>query len=113
MVDAGSLNTIVETFVDSPAFEGNMEHLIGGLESLGTRLPLSAVRACERATDVSGNELGDIRTTRAAVAQSLVAVVLRLYRQGDEATRRRCLDLVDRLIEMNAHGLDAALAEER
>jgi hypothetical protein len=39
--------------------------------------------------------------------------VLRLYGQGDPEARRRCLDIIDRLTELNVYGVNDALAEER
>jgi hypothetical protein len=43
----------------------------------------------------------------------LITVVLRLYRQGDATIRKRCLDIIDRLADLNAYGIAAALEAER
>jgi hypothetical protein len=43
----------------------------------------------------------------------LVAVVLRLYRQGDKRTRADCLDIIDRLTDINGYGIFRAPADER
>jgi len=77
------------------------------------RLPASALEVCERAVDRSGGELADIRTARSAVGLDLIAVVLRLYRQGGPDARRRCLDIIDRLTELGVYGVSDALADER
>jgi hypothetical protein len=39
--------------------------------------------------------------------------LLRVYRQGDDHQRQRCLDVIDRLSEFNAYGLADALAGVR
>jgi hypothetical protein len=59
---------------------------------------------------VSGS---DIRTARSLAGRSLVVVVLRLYRQGHADLRARCLDLIDRLTELNAYGVADVLDAER
>jgi hypothetical protein len=90
-----------------------MDDLINGLEKLGTRLPPSTLRVCALAVDVGGPELGDIRLARSLVGRDLIGVVLRLYRQGDERTRAGCLDIIDRLTDINAYDIERALANER
>ena len=77
------------------------------------RLPASTLEACRRAVGTTGNDLGNITTARAGLGQDIVTIVLRLYRQGDEATRAGCLDIIDSLTDANAYGVDEALAEER
>ncbi|MFE5738866.1 hypothetical protein [Streptomyces celluloflavus] len=44
---------------------------------------------------------------------SFLETVLRLYRQGDLATRAQCLDIIDDLYRVDARGLNAALSGER
>ena len=61
----------------------------------------------------TGLDNSSIRTARAGLGQDIVTIVLRLYRQGDEATRSACLDVVDRLMDAGAHGVAEALADER
>ena len=39
--------------------------------------------------------------------------MLRLYRQGDQDTRVRCLDIIDRLAEFNLYDLERTLDSER
>jgi hypothetical protein len=104
---------LIEAFIRSAAFGDNMDDLIDSLEKLGTRLPASALEACERAVEAGGRELGDIRSARATVGGDLITVVLRLYRQGDAQTRSRCLDIIDCLTDLNVYGVDRALADER
>lgn len=108
-----ALDELIDSFVRSAAFRDNLEHLIDALEKLGSRLPASALAACEQAVAAGGNELGDIRSARATIGSDLIAVILRLYRQGDSQARARCLDVIDRLTDLNAYGIDSALADER
>jgi hypothetical protein len=97
----------------SVAFSEHFDHLVRSLERLTTVLPATAIMACERTLDVAGDELGDIRTRRAAAGRDLITVVLRLYRQGDAELRNRCLDVIDRLTDSNAFGVTEALEAER
>lgn len=108
-----AVNSLIEAFIRSAAFAQNMDGLIDALEASGTRLPASALEVCERAVDTSGRELGDIRTARHLAGRDLITVVLRLYRQGSPEARRRCLDIIDRLTELNVYGVNDALAKER
>lgn len=112
-VATDTVDGLIEAFVRSASFPEHMEHLFDALADLGTRLPKSTLDACQRAVELSGNGLGDIRTARAGLGQDIVPIVLRLYRQGDEATRSACLDVVDRLMDAGAHGVAEALADER
>lgn len=77
------------------------------------QLPTAALEACEMAVASAGADVSDIRSAHAALAPDVLAVVLRLYRSGNEDVRSRCLDVVDRLSEAGAYGLTDALAAER
>ena len=112
-VAADTVDGLIEAFVRSASFPEHMDHLFDALGDLGTRLPKSTLDACQRAVELSGTGLGDIRTARAGLGQDIVTIVLRLYRQGDDATRSACLDVVDRLMDAGAHGVADALADER
>ncbi|WP_280300753.1 hypothetical protein [Nocardia abscessus] len=104
---------LVDDFLASPAFTENIETLIDGLENLGTRLPRAALQACEKGIETAGTGLGSLQGRGSYVGREITTIVLRLYRQADEITRTRCLDIIDRLFDLNAYGLDKALAEER
>ena len=108
-----AVEPLLEPFVNSLAFAENFGIALSTLEESTQVLPEGALEVCERATDVAGRNLGDIRTAHAAVAGPLISVVLRLYRPGNEATRRRCLDVIDKLSEAGAFGLDQKLDEMR
>lgn len=104
---------IIAAFVDSTAYDEHLENLFIFLDDSVRLLPAVALLACERAVEIAGQELGDIRTARAATSNHIVNVVLRLYRQGGKDTRSRCLNVIDRLSAAGAYGLEQALADER
>jgi len=112
-IDPATAQVLVETFVASAAYEEHFDQLFDALDRSTQLLPEATMTACERAVEIAGHELGDMRTRRAATSDDLIAVVLRLYRQGDDTRRRRCLDVIDKLSEAGAYGLEQALADER
>jgi HEAT repeat protein len=105
--------TLITAFVTSAAYDDHLEDLFIALGDSTRLLPAAALPACERAVEVAGRELGDLRTARAAMSNHVINVVLRLYRQGDKRTRERCLDVIDGLSAAGAYGLEQALASER
>ena len=104
-IAASDLDRLIDTFVSSAAFPQQMRSLIDALEQLPSTLPASSITVCERAVEIAGEGM--------ATASSLIAVVLRLYRQGDADLRSRCLDIVDRLTEFSVYDLEPALNDER
>ncbi|PWU61871.1 hypothetical protein DLE60_03495 [Micromonospora globispora] len=105
--------TLITAFVTSAAYDDHFEELFIALDDSTRLLPAGALPACERAVEIAGRELGDIRTARAAMSNHVINVVLRLYRQGDRPTRERCLNVIDSLAAAGAYGLEQALAGER
>lgn len=85
----------------------------GAAPERSSSLPVAALELCEVAVDPAGAGASDSQTARAALARDALAVVLRLYRSGDNGVRSRCLDVIDRLSGIGAHGLTDALAAER
>ncbi|MGW0868986.1 hypothetical protein ACWD3Z_00705 [Streptomyces sp. NPDC002740] len=104
---------LVSAFLDSDAFPDHLEHLAFALYDHTGPLPTVAIDACERIVQHAGKDLGDLRTHRAADGHYLVSAVLRLYRQSPRPQRIRCLDIIDRLSQAGAYGLNAALENER
>ncbi len=111
--DAATAEMLVASFTASAAYEAHFDELFFALDDSTRLLPKASITACERAVEIAGHELGDIRTHHAATSNNIVAVVLRLYRQGDKSMRVRCLDIIDRLSEAGAYGLEEAIATER
>lgn len=66
---------------------------------------------CEKFIDSYGS-VADIRTLIAAKADEVSELLIRVYSQSQsQALRSRCLDLVDRLTQIGAYGLDKALQQ--
>ncbi len=112
-LDAADAERLIGGLLDSPALEQAIDGLIHTLAELDGALPPSSLTVCERTVGIKGTELGDIRTSAAVIGRDLVSLVLRLYRQSDAPERARCLDIVDRLVEIDAYDAMQALDEER
>jgi hypothetical protein len=104
---------LLRSFIDSLAYAEHFDIPISALATSTQILPDATIAACERAIALAGNALGDITTRHPITADYLISIVLRLYRQGDAATRLRCLDLIDQLSESRAYDLDQKLDEMR
>lgn len=112
-LDAATAQALVGSFTTSAAYENHFDSLFFALNRSTHLLPEATITACERAIEVAGTELADIRTRHAATSDDVIAVVLRLYRQGNGGMRVRCLDAIDKLSELGALGLEQALGKER
>ena len=111
--DIASAQALVASFTTSKAFEDHFEKVFYGLDRIEQLLPEAAIGACERAVEISGKDLGDIRTSRAGVGGQLINILVRLYRQVNDGVRPRVLDVIDKLCETDVHGLREALAQAR
>ena len=112
-LDQQSADLLLKEFIASAAFPEHTDNLFASLDRSTALLPPSAIDACERYLESAGAELGDIRTSGPLVSRHLVAIVLRLYKQGNNSTRSRCLDLIHKLADLGAYGLEGALDQER
>jgi hypothetical protein len=110
-LDQQTAEMIVQEFMKSPSFRNHMGNLFASLEQSTTLLPPSTIDACERAVASVAPEFGG--TAQYIGSFHLVSIVLRLYKQGNEGIRRRCLDVIDRLSDLGAYGLEEALDQER
>lgn len=105
--------TLVQGFLPSKAFPEHFDELIHSLQSVESIDGELALQACERAIAIVGAEISDFRTARSTMGQPIMVAILRVYRQGDNSQRQRCLDVIDRLSELNAYGVVQALNEVR
>ncbi|MFJ2620155.1 AAA family ATPase [Glutamicibacter sp. NPDC087344] len=112
-IDQQTAEMLVKEFMESLAFSQHGGNLFASLEESTTVLPPSTIDACERFVKSEVPEPGGTRVRPAMGGSHLVAVVLRLYKQGSEDIRRRCLNVIDRLSDMDAFGLEGALDQER
>ena len=101
---------LIAQFVSSDAFQQNYVHLIMALEETTAKLPEVTLTACERFIDFAGPASSDIGTGTAFSADSVTKLTLRIYQQStDDTIRARCLNLIDKLMEHSAYGIDEAL----
>ncbi|MCY3567980.1 MAG: hypothetical protein OXH38_05095 [Chloroflexi bacterium] len=108
-VPAAELEDLLDALTESSAFPQHMDSLMYALEQLPAEMPANAITACERAVEIAGADLADPSTSSSLAGIHLTTVVLRLYRQGDQDTRVRCLDIIDRLAEFNPYDLEPTL----
>ena len=112
-VPASEMEGLIDALSESSAFPQHMDSLMYALEQLPAEMPTNAIIACEHAVEITGADLADPSTSSSLASLHLTTVVLRLYRQGDQDTRVRCLDVIDRLAEFNLYDLGPALDDER
>lgn len=101
---------LIAQFVSSDAFQQNYTHLMMALEGTTAELPQVTLTACERFVDFAGPASSDIGTGTAWSADTVTKLTLRIYQQSKEDTiRARSLNLIDRLMENSAYGINEAL----
>ena len=80
------------------------------LEESTAKLPEVTLTACERFVDIAGLASSDIGTGTAWSADTVTKLTLRIYQQSTEdAIRSRSLNLIDKLMENSAYGINEAL----
>jgi hypothetical protein len=104
---------LLRAFAGSPAFAEHPDIASAALDNSTQILPDAALMVCEQAVTAVGQSLGDLRTRHPVTANQILSILLRLYRQGDSAMRRSCLDVIDQLSEYRAFDLDEKLDEIR
>ena len=103
---------LIARFVSSDAFASNTFPLLVALERTTAKLPEVTLLACERFIDIVRLAAGDIRTSEAGDADTVIKLTLRTYQpSSDGAIRARCLDLIDKLMQNGAYGIQDALEE--
>ena len=111
-VDLVGYEHLIAQFVLSGAFPKSRFPMLIALERTTAKLPEVTLSACERFINVTGLAAGDISTREAGDANTVIKLTLRTYQQSsDEAIRARCLDLIDKLMEHGAYGINDALEE--
>ena len=101
---------LIAQFVSSDAFQQNYVHLMMALEETTAKLPEVTLSACERFVDMAGRKTSNTGTEAAWDADTVAKLTLRAYQQSSEDTiRARSLNLVDKLMENSAYGIDEAL----
>ncbi|MBE9160078.1 ATP-binding protein [Nodosilinea sp. LEGE 06152] len=107
--ELGNYTDLVQAFVDSSAFKANCHDLIYALEKTTAKLPNVTCLVCEKFVDSFDS---DTHTGSAADADIISELLIRVYSQSKEqALQSRCLDVVDRMAQFGAYGLDKALQQ--
>jgi len=102
---------LLAALADSPALQDDPGAVFQSLESARKPLPKSVLNLCEGFVEAHGASLSDMSTAAAADATHIVQLAIRLHAQhADPETRRRCLDLIDRLVVLGVYGIDQNLA---
>lgn len=103
---------LIEKFVNSPAFSTSCDSLIRALEKTTAKLPEITCLVCEKFVDSFGIQSGDIRTGSAGDSRIISKLLIRVYSQNvrKDELQSRCLNVVDRMLEIGSYGLDKALS---
>jgi hypothetical protein len=101
---------LISRFIASPAFAENSSMLLRAIAvspSVSARVEL---QACNRYLEIVGSAARDIRTRAGSSAGDVGRIVVRAHDHGDPETRQTALDVIDRLIEVGAFGVNDAIA---
>ena len=102
---------LIAAFADSVSLHEHAGTVLHELEMARQPLPAVVLDLCERFVHAHGAALGDITTAAAGDAMYVTRLAVRLHGQYTHPdTRRRCLDLIDQLVALGAHGIDEGLA---
>lgn len=101
---------LIAQFVSSKAFQQKYYPLLNALEETTAELPEVTLTVCERFVEFAGPASSDIGTGTAFSADTVTKLTLRIYQQNKEHTiRARSLNLIDKLMENSAYGINRAL----
>jgi len=101
---------LIEAFVQSRAFAKHYHEVIYPLTQTTSLLSAVTCVVCERFLEIVGFDAADIRTGSSADAHQVSQLIVRVYSQTtDSALQTRCLDVIDRMTEIGAYGLEDAL----
>jgi hypothetical protein len=100
---------MIVALTDSPALVDGAGTVLHSLESSRQPLPPEVLDLCEAWVNAHRTSISDIATA-AGDAMFVVRLTLRMHAQHTEPTlRSRCLDLIDELVVLRAHGVDGDL----
>jgi len=101
---------LIRTYIDSPAFSDGAEQLLYALEKSTAILPDVVCEISNKIMDQAAAEGSSLLSRHDLYL--LPELVLRVYRQTDDtATKARCLDTMDRMLEMGISGLESELSK--
>ena len=110
--ELGNFGDLMAAFVNSAAYAKHSANLVYALHESPFAPPEVICLASERFIGIAGASAGDISQAVAGDARLLSELVLRAYAStSDEPTTSRCLDAIDKLLEVSAYGIEEALRE--
>jgi hypothetical protein len=111
--ELGDYISLVEAFVDSPAFSTDDNNLIHALEETTAKLSDAVTyRVCDRFLEGLRSDDSDVRQRAGIKADKVSKLLLKLYNQSkDQELQLRCLNLIDFMSQMEVYGLAEALTE--
>ncbi len=111
--ELGDYISLVEAFVDSPAFFSDDYNLIHALEETTAKLPEAVTyRVCNRFIEGLKSDDADVSQRGRLEADKVSKLLLQLYSQSkDQELQLHCLDLIDFMTEMEVYGLAEALMQ--
>jgi len=106
------LRSFIEEFLASPSLLDSAEHLIKYVKTLAPDEHDLALRVTTRVLDVAGNQVVDIRTSKALLEQDLVQLPLTVYTHSvDPAMKSRAMDALEQLLLLDSRVAQEALAD--
>ena len=107
-----SYESLIDAFVQSPAFDEGHHSLIHALTQTTARMPSAILSAAETFIAIFGSDAADIRTGVSGYSTDIAQLALRVYKQETAPSmRQRCLGLIDKLVEAQAHGAGSVIEE--
>jgi hypothetical protein len=106
------LQDMIARFIESPCFEVETDRLLHSLKESNVELPHIICRAAERILEFLGEEGAHIFHHGSMIAHDIATLIVRQYEQTtDDATRTRCLELIDRMERKGYLGIADELAK--
>lgn len=104
--------SLIDSFVSSEAFAAEHRTLFHALDETPAQLPEITCAAGEKFFESVGTAAADISTHASAESFMVSKLVIRTYAQNHSAEiQRRCLDLIDRIVKLQAIGMNEAMAD--
>jgi len=108
--ELGEHISLVESFVLSSAFTTSYQGLIRALKKTTAKLPEVTCQVCQHFINAVGADAPDIHARSGAEADTVSQLLIRVYTQNKNlALQSRCLDSIDRMVQIRAYGLNQAL----
>ena len=74
--------------------------------------PSVILMACERVFELAADKIGDMSTAVAGNSGVIAKLIVRVYSHTtDPSSRSRCLDIIDKMSLLRAHGLEVITEE--